>query len=94
MTLGGQGLAIAEHPDDRLPAVGIGVGEQFLGPGRDGSVMFREAKFSQSISRAKSAITPCACLIPGVRVWGCRFGQRMPPPAPPLARWAQAMWRK
>ena len=39
-------------------------------------------------------MTAWAWRMPGVRVWGWRFGQRMPPPAPPLARWAQDMCRK
>ena len=87
-------IAVAGRPDDGLAVVGAPVGEQHVGLDADLQEMFLEANLGQSIRRANSAITAWAWRIPGVRVWGCRLGQRIPPPAPPLARWAQAMWRK
>lgn len=51
-------------------------------------------KRSQSTSGRKSASARYARRLPSVSTSGWRFGQRMPPPAPPEARCAHWKWRK
>ena len=86
----------AEEPDDCLSIVAAGE-DGYLGVGLYGDFFvpsfFDGSGTNQSAAGRRSGLVGlCAFLASSNGFF--RLGQRIPPPAPPEAKWAHCMWRK